>query len=138
MAANRLTYFIKSAELAQRTLTEPRFRALDLTYGQLAVLLSIDRLGSPSSADVARLHGMTPQSAGEVISTLIGKGFVTRGADSRSKRIQRLSVSVDGRNVLSEANRLLDELERFLIDGLDENDVAAARRVLEHIASLHP
>ena len=127
---HRITFFIKAAEAAQRTLTEPHLKKVGLTYVQFAMLMSIDRLPRASAAELARRIGITPQSVGEIIAALLRKGLVSRSEDESSRRILRLGLRPAGKKLLAEAEAMLDRIEREWTGGIDPADLATTKAVL--------
>ncbi len=129
-ARRRFTFFIKAAEAVQRTLTEPRLRQAGITYAQLAMLRSIAANPNLCAADLARHTSVTPQSAGEIISTLLRKHLVTRSEDAESRKTLRLNILPAGTHLLAKVESILDSVEADLIATIDSKDLEIARAVL--------
>lgn len=129
-ARRRFTFFIKAAEAAQRAATEPRLRQAGITYAQLAMLRSIAANPNLCAADLARHTSVTPQSAGEIISTLLRKHLVTRSEDAESRKTLRLNILPAGTHLLATVESILDSVEADLIAHVDPKDLEIAKAVL--------
>ncbi len=65
----------------------------DLTWPQVSVLSLIERQGSASVSDLARLEGVRPQSMGETIAALQAAGLVSGSPDPADGRRTLLSLT---------------------------------------------
>lgn len=129
----RLTFLVKAAELTQRVATGPILDKYRLSYAQLAMLLSIASSPGRSGAQLARMHGITAQSAGELTAAMVRRGLVERRLDPRNARILLLHLTADGEQLCADAQGQLDSIDARLTKGLAEADLAVARRVLAAI-----
>lgn len=70
--------------------------------------------------------------------TLIGElsdaGLVERGTDGNDRRVVRLSLSNRGESLLAEVTRRIEEQEAALLDGFDDDEIAALIAMLHRIA----
>lgn len=132
---HRLTYYVKAAELTQRVATAPILSQHDLSYAQLSMLLTVARVPGRSGAALARMHGITAQSAGEVIATLVKRGLMERRADPAHGRIQTAHLTTAGQALVDDVQPELDALDEGLCRSLSAEDLAATRRVLAAIVA---
>ncbi|PQV43913.1 MarR family winged helix-turn-helix transcriptional regulator [Paraburkholderia sp. BL21I4N1] len=65
----------------------------DFTPSQIQVLSLLEREGSATVSSLARLHGMRPQSMGEMLSALKAAGLVTGAPDPNDGRQTVLSLT---------------------------------------------
>lgn len=129
----RLTYFVKAAELTQKAATAPVLERYGLSYAQLSMLLSVVYTPGASSAALARMHGITAQSAGEVIGALVGRGLMERKAHPSHRRILTIELTQAGHAMVEEAQTMLDAIDARLTQGLSQKDLLIARQVLTTI-----
>jgi DNA-binding MarR family transcriptional regulator len=129
----RLTFLVKAAELTQRAATSVILEEFDLSYAQFAMLLSIANSPGKSGAKLARIHGITAQSAGEVIGALTRRGLLERQPDPKNSRILLHYLTDSGNQLCDAAQGQLDEIDARLTRGLPLSDLATARRVLTAI-----
>lgn len=135
---------IANAVLASLSLLVRRLRQLQLpeepTWPERAALSRLGRLGPLTSAELARLEQISPQSMGATIATLERRGFIDRRRDPEDGRRVLLSVSPSGTAALRDrraarVKQLADALSKgFDSDELD--DLAAAAPLLERLAQL--
>jgi DNA-binding MarR family transcriptional regulator len=128
----RLTYYVKVAELTQRVATAPLLMAFDLSYAQFSMLLTVSRLPGSSSAALSRMHGITAQSGGEIISALLRRGLVNRET-APTGRALHISLTTVGRRLVDDAQAGLDAIDHRLSEGLSEPEIEIARKVLKTI-----
>ena len=126
----RLTFYIKAAEAVQHRRTEPHLKALGISYVQLALLMAIGRLHSPSAAELSRRLGSTPQSTGEVIAALLRKKLIYRTEDETTRRVLRLNLMPAGAELLDRVDSILTQLEKEWIDGMDPAAISQVKAVL--------
>ena len=72
----------------------------DLTLPESSALARLDRGGPATSAALARLAQISPQSMGATLAGLEERGLVRRGSDPQDGRLVVLSVSAAGRQAL--------------------------------------
>jgi DNA-binding MarR family transcriptional regulator len=129
----RLTYFIKLAEMVQRSLTEPRLKSIGISYTQLVILIAIAGEPGVSSADLARRNGTTPQAAGEIVAALLRKGWIQRVDGESSKKILGLELLPAGHSMMQRADEVLDAIEREMVGEIDPLRIDATKQLLDEI-----
>jgi DNA-binding MarR family transcriptional regulator len=72
-------------------------KADDITASQTAVLGRLIREGEHSTADLARLEGVRPQSMGATVQGLVDLGLAVRESDPSDKRKSVVRVTDAGR-----------------------------------------
>jgi DNA-binding MarR family transcriptional regulator len=99
------------------------FRPLELTSGQFSLLMSLNRPEPPSISDVADLLAMDRTTLTAALKPLRRRRLVAIGVDKHDRRSKRLSLTKDGRALLSAAvpvwKRTHAELDRALPRGGD-------------------
>lgn len=131
----RLTYYIKAAELTQRVATAPILERHALSYAQLAMLLTVSHSPGQSGAALARMHGITAQSAGEVIAALVQRGFMERRPATGHGRILTVHLTRAGSALVTDIEPALDAVDKELGRGLSPAEIATVRRVLIKIVA---
>ena len=79
------------------------FRPLELTSGQFSLLMSLNRPEPPSISDVAELLAMDRTTLTAALKPLRRRKLVTIAVDRNDRRSKRLSLTKDGRALLSAA-----------------------------------
>lgn len=73
-----------------------------LTVTQLSALVTIEQRGSVKLGDLAGLEGIAPSTLSRIIASLEEAGLVARSPDPDDRRSSWMSLTADGRRVLSE------------------------------------
>jgi len=126
----RLSYLIGRLERVMRRQLVAAVETAGLTlpaYTALSVLCVQDGL---SNAQLARRSLVTPQSMSEVLSQLVAQGYVRRRAEPGHGRVIRTELTAAGRRALQRCDRLVDEIEREMLHGLDAREAATLRETL--------
>lgn len=72
----------------------------ELTFPEVAALARLERGGPATSAELARLEQISPQSMGATLATLEERGLVTRSADPADRRRVVMSVTDAGQQMV--------------------------------------
>lgn len=99
--------------------TMPQFRVLSYLYPSPLTV-----------SDIARKRRVSFQSAGELVQTLVERGWVSRAADPNDRRQSLLYLTEAGRQEYERAqNHMLDRISE-LLERLSEDDKAVIRRAM--------
>ncbi len=109
----------------------------DLSLPESSALSQLRRGGPATSAELAKLEQISPQSMGATLSTLEAKGLIMRTADPHDGRRVILSLSPSGEGVVSakrsqRAQQLTAALEPFT--PAERSQLIAALPLLERVA----
>jgi DNA-binding MarR family transcriptional regulator len=110
----------------------------DLTFPERAALTRLDRSGATTSAQLARLEQISPQSMGATLAALEARGLVARRSDPDDGRRVVLSVTRAGEQALRERRTARrDQLATALsaaFTGDELRRLAVAAPLLERLA----
>jgi DNA-binding MarR family transcriptional regulator len=123
----RTSYLIRRAQLLVYTNLTECLRAHDLTPIQYMMLSLSRRGGEMSSADLARRFSIAPQSVNEMIAALQRKKLIARKTTIENRRILRISLTSEGRQLLRKCDRQVDRMEKRLFSPLSQPELAALR-----------
>lgn len=102
----RDTCLCLAAQRAARTLAR-RFdlalRPLDLTNGQFSLLMALNRPEPPAIGAVADLLAMDRTTLTAALKPLERRGLIELGVDPADRRSRRLSLTIQGRALLTKA-----------------------------------
>ncbi len=112
MLRPRAVYFLNQANHAVRTRLEASLAAHQMTGIQYTVLSVIGSRDGLSSAELSRRFFVTPQTMNELISGLQRRNLITRKEDPANRRILRMSLTEEGRNMLDACDAVADAVER--------------------------
>jgi len=124
-------YLLKRAELAVRGCMDGAFAEVDLTPSQYFILFLIKTGGASSSAELARAMGMLPQSMTELIAPLEKDNAIVRRPDGANNRILRIELTAAGERLFAKATQIAIRMERELLAGFDERELARMNQVFE-------
>ena len=97
-----LGYLLRQASSAVRLGMERLFEDLDVTTPQFLVMTMINAYPGISSADVARLAQLTPQTISLIVANLEKSGRLTRVVSPTHGRIQQMALTEEGKTLLAE------------------------------------
>ncbi|TAJ74195.1 MAG: MarR family transcriptional regulator [Sphingobium sp.] len=131
----RTSYLIKRLELLVRTRLEEALRDFDITTGQYAALSLLAKMPAPSSAQLARSIGVTPQTITDTILNFEERRLISRERSSEHKRILRISLTEDGRVLLKQCEKRATQVEDELfaaLNGAQLDDLRASLLAVLH------
>jgi DNA-binding MarR family transcriptional regulator len=102
-----------------------------LTTRQYTTLSVLAKFPNISSAQLARLTFVSPQSANEMVATLERKRFLTRSVDTDNRRRVKVKITRSGVHTLSRCDALVDQLEQEVFRDVAPNDRAHFHRMLQ-------
>jgi DNA-binding MarR family transcriptional regulator len=110
----------------------------ELTFPETAALARLDRGGPTTSAALARLEQISPQSMGATLAGLEARGLVERHPDPGDRRQVVLSVTAAGLEVLSQRRgERTEQLAHALSTGFTRSELKvlmAAAPLIERLA----
>ena len=127
-------FFLNQAHHAVRTRLEAALGALEMTSIQYTVLSVIGRHEGLSSAELSRRFYVTPQTMNELIGGLDRRGLILREADPANRRILRMRVTPEGRNLLDQCDAQADRVEQEVFAVLSDEDYEAIAELTRKVA----
>jgi len=123
-----------SAILRLRTyLAPPAWGELNLTIGQLQVLMKLRRFGPVPMNRIAAWAASRPASATSVVERLEGHGLVERTHSPADRRIVEARLTAVGTRLIDEVLGVRREGFRAVFDTLDDGDLAELHRLLGRV-----
>lgn len=129
-----LGYLLRQANAAYRLRLERALADTGVTPPQFAVLTMLAAYPGISSADVARLSLLTPQTVSIIVANLERAGAVSRRMHAIHGRIQLIDVTTAGRTLLAKCRARAQALERRLAAGLSAAEEKTIRTWLVDVA----
>jgi DNA-binding MarR family transcriptional regulator len=115
--------------LVRRRLAEA-LSPLGLTIQQYTALSVLGTRGQLSNAQLAERSLVTPQSANELVKTMVKRGWIERSADPSHGRIIHLSLTAKGLEVAHEAHAAAARFEEEMLDELSSHERQHYRQYL--------
>ncbi|MHC0053608.1 MarR family winged helix-turn-helix transcriptional regulator [Actibacterium sp. D379-3] len=116
-----------------RKLFDARARSMDLTYSRARALLEIERREGATQTELAEALEIGTPSVNRILDGLEDSGLVERRAQEGDKRTRQLFLTPLAR---ARGDRILtftEDLKEELFDGISEDDLLTASRVLEQV-----
>ncbi|PYC77314.1 MarR family transcriptional regulator [Streptomyces tateyamensis] len=134
-AAEHLCTRIRRAEKALMAHHEAVLRGFGLTMTQYTVLLRLSREDGLSGAELARGCGVSQQSMATVLSTLHGKGLITRTVSPAHAKVLVTELTEAGQVLVKRAHQEVAELETGLSRAFRPAEYAVLCELLERATS---
>lgn len=128
-------YLLRQAANAYRYRVEQALRDLQLTQPQFAVMTMLGAYPGHSSADLARLALLTPQTMSVIVANLLKMGLIDRRAHQVHGRIQKLELTNRGADVLQAAKARVYDMENAMVATLSKDEEAIVKRWLVNVAA---
>ena len=141
--SERLLSYIRTADQAATQAKEQVLRDYGITSAQHAVLAILSDHDAITSAELARLAGVTPQTMNSTVSRLDSRGLLVRKPHPTHRTLIELSLTAPGNDLFQRADAASVELDAVFSSGLSAEERAilvdlltrvtdTARAVSEH------
>ncbi|WP_052958131.1 MarR family transcriptional regulator [Aquamicrobium sp. LC103] len=117
-----------------RTLFDARVKQHGLTLARAKVLLHLAREEGVTQSELACALEVEQPSMVGLIDGLEKKGFVTRRMVERDRRAKGIFLTEAARSETDAILEYADDLRDQILEGIPEEDVMVAARVLERVA----
>lgn len=131
-----LGYLLRQASSATRLAVERLLADLEVTQPQFLVMTMVHAYPGCSSADVARLTMLTPQTISLIVANLERAGRLRRTVSPTHGRVQQTALTEDGRDLLMECRQRTQALDARLQASIPDGLETAIRRWLVDVATL--
>lgn len=130
-----LTYLLRQANASVRLTLDRALAAEGVTYPQHSALTIIRAYEAISSADLARIAVLTPQTVNGIVRALEERGAIRKEPDAVHGRILRLTVTEEGRALNKRCRALTAPIEAAIKARLPQRHEEALRRWLVDVAT---
>jgi DNA-binding MarR family transcriptional regulator len=121
----------KRLYFASRALMDAILRPYDLGSTQWYVLHQLADEGPTMQRDLVRQLQIERATLSGVVATLVRKGLVEQMPDSQDQRQRMLRITASGKKLWKELPDPIALILSVAFDGIDQADLATARRVLQ-------
>jgi DNA-binding MarR family transcriptional regulator len=125
-----ILYLIKQIQYRSFVQLESVLQPMGITAVQFRVLTTISSRPSISSAELARLYDVKPQTMIKQIATLETKGLISRKASKKNKRQLDLTLTETGKKCLDKCQIGSRALEKNLMAPLSDTEQEELRKYL--------
>ena len=131
-----LAYLLRQASASVRLAIERALADFGVTQPQFLVMTMIHAYPGLSSADVARLALLTPQTISLIVANLERNGRLTRVVSPAHGRVYRMELTESGRDLLAACRARAQQIDALLIASLPPGLEPALRRWLVDVVAL--
>jgi DNA-binding MarR family transcriptional regulator len=125
-----LMYVIGRVNHAIRREMRARLAKWSLSVQEYTTLSVLSSRPGLSNAQLARRALVTPQTMIEILAKLERRGLVERGPDPSHRLILRAELTRDGHELLSEADRAVQEIQARMLASVSEREQQVAARAM--------
>ena len=116
-------YAIKCVQQALQTAMDSTLKNHHLTMAQYVVLFNLLHHAGASSAELARLSFVTPQTMMRLVKSLERSDFLTRSQSSQTPRILKTRLTPKGATVFRAATREVDLVLSRMLNGIQDKEL---------------
>jgi DNA-binding MarR family transcriptional regulator len=106
-----------------------------MAVSHYTLLISIHADPGLAGAELARRLNVTPQAVASLADRLESRGQLERRPHPRHRHVQELHLTDAGRELLRQADILVEEVEKKITTRLGRTDTARLRALLEKVAA---
>ena len=128
-------YLLRQAHCRMRLAVERALEDLEVTQPQFLVMTMINAYPGSSSADIARIAVLTPQTISLIVANLEKAGRLRREQSPSHGRIQHMELTEEGRTLLLRCRERTHLIEEQLVANLDPEQERIIRRWLVDVAT---
>jgi DNA-binding MarR family transcriptional regulator len=112
-----------------------RTNGYNITPEQWGILCKLWEGDGIHQAELSKQVGKDEPSVTRILSPMARNGFITRQGVPEDKRLSKIYVTEEGKNIKKEAVPIVRAFLQGALNGLDQKDIEALRRILEQIAN---
>jgi MarR family transcriptional regulator for hemolysin len=133
----QLEFLLTEVVRLQLRVYNQRFRDTGLNQSQVTALVHLDRVEELSQTDLASRLGMRKAATGTLIDGLEGKGLVERRRSREDRRLQLVSITDAGRELVDQVDHMAEDLGTEYRRGISRDErvqlVSILRRLRENL-----
>ena len=129
-STHSILHLVKQVQYKAYVRLESVLNPLGVTAVQFRILTTLSTRPNMSSAELARLYDVKPQTMIKQIALLESKGLIDRRVSDANKRLLELSMTPLGAAALKQLQKDSRALERELLKALDADEQRALRGYL--------
>jgi len=116
-------YAVKHAQQALHSAIDEALRGKNLTMSQYVVLFNLTSHPGASSAELARMSFVTPQTMIRLVKALESSGLVVRRESTQSSRILKAQVTSKGKVAVHSAEAEVEAVYSQMLAGFEDKEI---------------
>ncbi|HSG35786.1 MAG TPA: MarR family winged helix-turn-helix transcriptional regulator [Sphingomonadaceae bacterium] len=101
-----------------------------ISLNEFRLLMTIGKLGTTASHEVAEMTGVNVMSVSRAVSALERDGRISVETDPDNRRRKSLALTGEGKRLYAIMHPQAEKVAQFLFSELDERDLATLERIL--------
>ena len=131
----RTLYLMHVLTHATRLRLDEVLRELNLSSFQYTILSVLEHNDGLSSAKLSQRFHVKPQTMGEMIALLVGKGLIIRRENGANRKILCLSLTEAGLDAVRAGDAIVGGLEIQMLGAFDPAEVHSFRKMMRKMLS---
>ncbi len=128
-----MNLFFKCNRL-HHAMAECRVRELGLHRSQHTMLMTVNHFGNMSQKDIAKKMEISPAAVTVTLKKLEALEYVERVPSANDSRINNITITNKGRNIVSKTAEIFDELDRQIFAGFSDDEINELYVLLKKIS----
>ncbi len=117
-----------------RSVVDKRFAELDIHRTQHILLMYLlQNGGSPSQKQIAAHFNVTPAAIAMSMKKLEKNGLIERKQAMLDNRVNIVSISEKGKEIMEKSRRMFDEIDEAMFDGISEDEYEKLKSIFDRI-----
>jgi DNA-binding MarR family transcriptional regulator len=129
----KLIQVVAGIHIRTRRFTERKLKQLNMTYPQLGALIALVRKDDITQRELAELLETDTTTAMVLCDSLEKRGWLIRTRDRNDRRVNRLILTDNGKDIYAQAMRLIQTGYEYVFERTPSNELNKVLPFLEEI-----
>jgi len=129
----KLYALITGIYLKSRRLSEETLKRLRITFPQFGVLLRLSFQDNITQKELSDIMDTDTTTIMVICDSLQKKGFLIRMKDPSDRRVNRLILTEEGKNIVSKAYPLMMKRYEFFVNSISQKELETITPILEKL-----
>jgi DNA-binding MarR family transcriptional regulator len=116
-----------------RRLSEETLKTLQITFPQFGVLLRLSFQDNITQKELSDIMNTDTTTIMVICDSLQKKGFLKRMKDPSDRRVNRLILTEEGKNLVSKAYPLMMKRYKFFVNSISQKELKTITPILEKL-----
>ena len=129
------THLFMKCNRLHHALVETKVSALGLHRSQHSMLLTINFNGNISQKELAKRMEISPAAVTVTLKKLEAQGFIERAQSEDDSRVNNITVTEKGRDIICQTGAIFDEVDEKTFAGFSEEELEEFLSYLRRVSS---
>ena len=131
----KLYALISGIYLKSRRLSEKSLKTVGITFPQFGTLMNLSFQDDVTQKELSERLDTDTTTVMVICDSLEKKGLLKRSKDPADRRVNKLILTSEGRNVFAKAYPLMMQRYKFFTEAVDQKEIEAITPILEQLYS---